>query len=260
MASSLPITTAYNLLLRVKVEEDKSVKIVEAYHVSEDAIRRHRSVKDGAIPPPPPIGATPPSPTTTIANEHKKETTDSEKERSILVLCATDESFLNQKWKEVLTGCGVAFNRENKVYYVGDQLTEVLPFRIKGSIETIMNGLDLTFDIILVEFCPYFAFEATGTDELIMKRLKKNGLFITPDYRGSTGALLFAIAPLNTINAGLLEKTTIRYKSSSGQKQFIINKKLGEPSGGGGGGQRIGGGDRSTSAAADTRRKKRRTH
>ena len=112
---------------------------------------------------------------------------DSEdKQYSILVLCADDTSFLKQKYVELLT----KVNRtgkflkhplsEYKVYYIGESLAEVLPFRLSGDIADNIPKLG-SFDIILSEHCSFNAFTGLAQN-LIKEHLNSDGYFITPNY------------------------------------------------------------------------------
>ena len=113
--------------------------------------------------------------------------TDSEdKKYSILVLCANNSSFVNQKWSKILRAVDKTTKiidhnlEEYKVYYVGKDLTEVLPFRIEGEISNILHELG-KFDIIINEHCSYQVF-TNKTQRLIVEHMKDTGLFVTPDY------------------------------------------------------------------------------
>lgn len=107
------------------------------------------------------------------------------KPNRILILCADDNSFLEEKFKRILNSVQTRYNFLNynledyDIYYIGVKLTECLPFRINGTIEKI-DILD-KFDVILSEHCPFFAFNL-DVQTMIISHLKSNSYFITPNY------------------------------------------------------------------------------
>lgn len=107
------------------------------------------------------------------------------KPNRILILCADDNSFLEEKFKRILNNVQTRYKFLNynledyDIYYIGVKLTECLPFRINGMIEEI-EKLD-RFDVILSEHCPFFAFNL-DVQAMIISHLKDYSYFITPNY------------------------------------------------------------------------------
>lgn len=109
-----------------------------------------------------------------------------EKQYSILILAADDTTFIEKRWETILCRINEFVNifkhniEDYKIYYIGTNLGESLPFRLKGEILHNIPKLD-TFDIILNEFCVYWAF-TQDVQGLIRDHLKDNGVFVSPDY------------------------------------------------------------------------------
>jgi len=99
--------------------------------------------------------------------------------KKILVLCATDESILLGKYKNILypNEKDKYDGRFNDIYYCGDELTNVNPHVINCLIDELSTKIHEKFDVVINEHCPFFIYTETGVKQ-IYDILKDDGTFI----------------------------------------------------------------------------------
>lgn len=103
---------------------------------------------------------------------------------NILVLCATEETILSEKWKHILSMVGFenSKDKEPMLYFYGLQVKNDPPYKI----EDFNNNLQKhfpdkhMFDAIISENCPQTAFTKDMSN--ILHILKDDGVFISPNY------------------------------------------------------------------------------
>lgn len=108
---------------------------------------------------------------------------------NLLVLCATNETLLNQKtFKNVIKWFVIKNNIKFKIYYVNSSESELI--KTHDTVITNVSDLNLNifsdnfFDIIIDEFCPFNSPNVLtiNTFNWIYRILKKSGIFIINDF------------------------------------------------------------------------------
>lgn len=118
-------------------------------------------------------------------DENKKRTI---KNNKILVMCATNETVLDNKWEKIINNVNRNINpkintNDFEPYYIGVELNQLLPFKVQDKVINIENHYkDMKFDIIISEYCPKNAFNKECIKS-IHSLLSDDGLYIIPNYK-----------------------------------------------------------------------------
>lgn len=120
-----------------------------------------------------------------VINFNKNETNENAN-KNILILCADNRSFLNNKWISILKNIkkiNINFD-EYQPYFIGDKIVEKLPYRISGNLKEkyLFEKLEeIKFNIIFIEHCPYYII-SKYVENIIYNLLLNNGIVIAPSY------------------------------------------------------------------------------
>lgn len=124
-----------------------------------------------------------------MEDNEKKDEIKEIKSKKVLVLCATNSTYLRQRWIDISKD--FINTNEYTPYYTGLDILDNPPFRYKGDLNTLnftsIFGEEF-FDCIISEHCPYIIFKIKQLTSLI-KLLKKGGKFILPDYSKGSGSI-----------------------------------------------------------------------